>query len=404
MLINYIHKVQSIDKCLPKIILLKEYTKSIKVHSIIDLEPTSLHEIPADLLSALYEISDSVFISPYSGKKDLLSDFFSEIRPLKRITRYFLDLMYFFRLNHLIKGEEAVFEKNKSLLLCANTALSRRLGRYLVKVAQSRKIPIISYLKSVNDRKRGLSVNEYAKNPGKIFYNKLLIPNQKFKDLLIKSGYPEEKLMVIGHPPHYDLWRKYIDGLKIVTYLKSEGDTRIVIFSRGPAPHKSDEDQIITKSLERKLLDEIVGTIQTIKPNAIVWIKPHPYQSTEVIDKICKLNNKVTVKNYSVHTLAAAADAAVSMYSSSSLDVLSYRKPSIEYFIETEGFRKAHPAGSAFSDYGVVACRSIEQFKSAMKQALTLPVDLDNKEVNSFGEEDNLNQLLDYINMNIGSN
>ncbi len=391
--INYIHKIQSIDKCLPLIISLKNQCQDLRVLTIIDLEPTALHEIPADLLDTLHKVSSKTVISPYSGAQELNIN----LRFVGSIIEWIIDFLIKVKYSSIYRSEDLLSEKSKSVLLCTNSIRNRRLGRYLVRFSKSNRIPIITYLKSVNDRGRGLSVDGKAKKLYRLPYDMLLIPNQKFSDILTDSGYPDEKFLIVGHPPFYKCWRLYIEKQKLVSDLKQEGSPRFVIFSRGPAPHKSDEDQIITDKLEKKLLNDIIDAIQSMVPNAIVWIKPHPYQKINNIDRICQTKRNVSIKKYSVHTLAAAADIAISMYSSSSLDVLTYDKPSIEYFIETPGFRKAHPAGSTFSDYGVIPCRSVEELKNSIQQSLVGNKNVSNSIYRIFGHVDNYQEIIKYL-------
>ena len=390
LIVNYIHKLQGLDKVLPLLLRFKERNENVAIITILDLEERALYGFPSDLYEILCSISDQVVNAPQRPK-------FAFIKG--RCRRFLISVTDLLccpiNKKFLQKNKINISAYDKVMLLCINSAHMTHFGRFLIGAARSEDGVIVSYMKSVNDRGHGLSVtgnNEPC--PSANWYNYLILPNQAMRDIMLESGYSSSELVVVGHPPFYHHWVEYLSSRSCVKSLRTSSSFHIVVFSRGPAPHKPDDNQIITRETERDLLFSIASTINKIIPDAVIWIKPHPYQDRVVIDEVSSLYSNVRVVEYSVHTLAAAADAAVSIYSSAALDVLAFGKPSIEYFVESEAFLRVHPKGSTFNEYGVYACRRQDEFEVAISALLNDGIRVNPDDVfDRFGHVDNFSQL-----------
>lgn len=63
-IINYLHKVQGIDKVVPLLFVLKQLEPQLKVHTVLDIERTSLNAVPQDLFASLRQLSESCSSAP----------------------------------------------------------------------------------------------------------------------------------------------------------------------------------------------------------------------------------------------------------------------------------------------------------------------------------------------------
>jgi len=403
-IINYVHKVQAIDKVVPLLFVLKQFEPQLRVHTVLDIERTALNAVPHDLLASLRQLSESCSSAPGGLLYSLLRRY-EAVLPM-RLCRFLErllgpDLVRFFR------RQGVVPERHGLLLLCINTANARSMGRLLGRYVKARGGLVLAYLKSVNDRGRGLSVVGKAKaDAGAGFRDVLLLPNRQLHAILLQSGYPQEGLLVSGYPPFYQSWRSHVAAQAAADFPGIQGKRLFVVFARGPAPHKPDKGQIMTAEMEVRLLTDIVSVARDEWPEARVWIKPHPYQDIAFLQGLAREHPQVEIRHESVQRLSALADVAISTYSSASLDALAYGKPSIEYFEETANFRAAHPGGSSFGAYGVVICRSRAELKGALERAVASSDEERSRLVNSvlekFSQEENAVQVLESVHGRLG--
>lgn len=367
-IINYLHKVQGIDKVVPLLFVLKRLEPQLSVHTVMDVEQTALNAVPYDLLSSLQHLSDTYTDAP---KHSVYSFLRRHERLIPGRLFRFLERLLGPTFRTFFQDAGDAFEQEDLVLLCINSARSRSMGRLLGRYVKAQGGLVLTYLKSVNDRGRGLSVVGKAKaDAGAGFHDILLIPNRQIYVMLVHSGYPDDKLLVAGYPPFYQAWRRHVVAQAAAALPAMEGKRLFVVFARGPAPHKPDKEQIITAEMEVRLLTDIVSVVHEGWPDAWVWIKPHPYQETAFLQRLAREHPRVEIRHESVQRLSALADVAISTYSSASLDALAYGKPSIEYFEETANFLAAHPGGSTFGECGVVICRSRPELHGALETAV----------------------------------
>lgn len=405
-IINYIHKVQGIDKVVPLLFVLKQLEPKLRVITILDIEEKALNAVPDDLLSSLSQLSEICVSAPNDLLYNLLH-WFKKLLPARLF--HFFEWLFYPHFTTFFQKQVDGFIQDELVLVCINTAKDRSMGRLLVRYVKVRGGLVLAYLKSVNDQGRGLSaVGRVKAFAGGAFYDRLMVPNQQLYQLLIQSGYPKESLIVSGFPPFYADWRKHVTREATGLEAKLKGKSLFVVFSRGPAPHKQGEHQIITASTERRLLTDIVSTIQQGWPDALIWIKPHPYQDTTFIKKLADRFPQVEIRHESVQKLSALASVAISTYSSASLDALVYGKPSIEYFEESDAFLTAHPAGSTFGEYGVVICRTRTELENALTEAMNSSKEdhmkLERFVLQKLNHQDNSTQILDFIKDNLRKN
>lgn len=395
-IINYVHKVQGIDKVVPLLVCMKRINPGINVHTVLDIERKALNQIPNDLLGILRSLGEvrekgvqGFFPSILSHSDEWLPKWLLRIAELLA----FGELSVRRQLNGLVKTPEGL------ILICIDTAKYRSIGRLLGKLVRSQGGEVVTYLKSVHDQGRGLTVVGKAKREeAKDFSSLLLVPNARIRDVLVNSGYSEKAFLNSGYPPLYEFWREFAAVKAFETFPKFRDKDVVVIFSRGPVGHKQDDSQILTAEIEKRLTLDIIAAVRQLWPNAVIWIKPHPYQNLGFLESVEKSTPEVEIHHESVQLLSAIASVAISTYSSASLEPLAHGKPSIEYFEETPNFLEAHPSGSVFGHFGVRICRSPSELKRALVDARNISADereeLTARLIDKFEHEENVQNVL----------
>lgn len=392
LVINYIHKAQGLDKALPLVFTMKQQEPQVNVTTVLDLEETAVQGIPPDILDALHELSDEVI----RVENNRLFAFLQRVHKIFPVWALIPIARLF--LSQMAPAWASGARSQPVLMLCINTANDRLIGRIIQHHVKSGRGFVAAYLKSLNDQGRGLTVVGKAKpNTGQGFHDVLLVPTRSILQKLRDSGYPDQELLMSGYPPFFRQWRAHVVDQARQANVGGHSRPLFVVFARGPVSHKKDGDQIISAAMERRLLSDIVETVFERWPGATIWIKPHPYQDAAFIHSLSESRPRVSVTSLSVHRLSALADIAISTFSSSSLDALAYGKPSIEYFVESASFRAAHEGGSPFGAFGVAICRTKDDLRQSLADALpeaSKPQVLPSGALADIANEENVSELL----------
>ena len=189
-----------------------------------------------------------------------------------------------------------------------------------------------------------------------------------FNDL----GYTDQ--FIIGYPKFYSEWNKLIKR-----YISKNpfNENIALIFSRHVHPFYMDENKY------KKLLISSCQIIRKKLNNIPIIIKPHPRESTDLINKVLLDNNILNCSISKDHAaiLAKSATLSISFWGSVILDSLSVQTPCIEYYIEADKFRKAEPGGSAYKKLGIHSTdseRGLETFiDSVIDQRYSPPAIID---------------------------
>jgi len=159
----------------------------------------------------------------------------------------------------------------------------------------------------------------------------LLLFGNYVKNLLVKNGYPENKLLVFGNPAFFGLDKilKNFDKSYIKDKLGIKNNKKIILFTSGKLQRfylshgKYDYDEQIWKYLVQKF-----GKNE----NFFLILKPHPQeQNTKVYQEIMeKYGSTNSIISYeSIYDLICLSDIVVSVFSSTMLDSLCFKKPVI---------------------------------------------------------------------------
>jgi len=409
IIINYIPKIQAIDKSIAMIAQLKQDKDIIKAITILNIEAKNQIGSAKGLFEMLGIVSELVIICGESSIHDEASISITNnvyVKDYKANNNYAI-------LHELLKFIETnKYETTRDkYLFIPFTGESSNLGVYLVEQLKDSCYTIIAYFKSLHDQGLGFTTKMDNKNlflsnllkymPKKrvnktldkknssIFYNVnpdqvdyFLAFNRQHKKI-IENSISNIKIKVAGYPLLYPAWHNIIKGSTYVEGYMKNGYYDIVIFTRGETPGRPSENNVLPHDTLKKILLDIYEVVLSYNKKFRIRIKPHPIQDVSFIETlISDWSVPVEIVYESPSMLAATADMTISTYTSTVVDALILEVVSIEYYIENDFFRKKHPSGSPFGELGAMVARSRSEFEKHFRSILNgdiKSIDLENK-------------------------
>lgn len=385
-LVNYLHKYQGIDKSLALVGEIKATCKNLRVVTIVELEATTLIELPAVYQKLLHKVSDVVFFGGQELSSVATAQHVSNsvkipawlklilVNLPTRAVKY-ISAPKLLRFVGLFSKNNVFFDevKNTNILLTIHTGVDTPMGRLLSIVSRSNGGTVHGYFKSIHDQGRGMSSSDSdsLKKPYRpLYFDRILAFEPLQLDKLLKAGYCARKVIYVGNPTFYRSWVDEIARSESVSQyrvLKDDFDYTAVIFTRGSKPHNLDDSPVTDEDLVRYLKD-IVKCLSVYHNRVCFLIKPHPYQRVEPLYALTSNCHHIRVVYDPPAVLSAVADIAFSTFSSAILDSVACSVPSIEYFEEKLAFRRAHPDGSIFGMYGVIQARNRPELEAAVSK------------------------------------
>jgi len=159
----------------------------------------------------------------------------------------------------------------------------------------------------------------------------LLLFGNNAKKLLLKNEYPKEKLVEFGNPAFFGL-EKFLQNFEKTIVLQKIGineNQKIILFATGKlqknyqAHGKYDYDE--------KIWDYLLNTFGNNK-NYFLILKPHPQeQNTSIYENMMskKHYTNAIITHQSIYDLICTSDIVLSVFSSTIIDSLCFRKPVI---------------------------------------------------------------------------
>ena len=178
------------------------------------------------------------------------------------------------------------------------------------------------------------------------------------------SKYDYSHFHLIGFPKFYKNWLQFIHNYKDCDI---NNEKYVVIYSR-QAEHKYYMD--IEKY--NYLLKSSYESIRKNLPEYKIYIKTHPRENTEYLKKLIIENNMKNIDITFLHSsiLAKNAFLIISFWTSSILESLSLKIPSIEYYIEADKFRVTEPEGSIYKNIGIHSISTMEDLDKFIKECI----------------------------------
>lgn len=410
VIINYLPKIQAIDKSIAMIAQLKLENNNIKAITILNIEEKNQIGSAKGLFEILGTVSELVIICGETSIHDEASISITcnsiYVKDYKANNNYVI----LFELQKYIETNQLAAIRDKYLLI-PFTGESSNLGLYLAEQLKRNSYSVIAYFKSLHDQGLGLTTvmdtktnlfsnifkylpnirvgkavekdktNRFAKvNPDQV---DVLLAFNKNHEKILKKSISSNNIKVAGYPLLYPAWSNIVNGSTYVQEYNKNGFYDLVIFTRGETPGRSPINNVLPHDTLKKILLDIYAVILCYDKKFRIRIKPHPIQDVSFIETIIldwRVPVEIVYEPPSI--LAATADTTISTYTSTVVDALILGIPSIEYYIENDFFKKKHPSGSPFGALGAMVARNKsefeEHFRSILKGEIKI-IDIENK-------------------------
>jgi len=158
------------------------------------------------------------------------------------------------------------------------------------------------------------------------------------KDLLVKNGYPSEKLVVFGNPSLFNLEKikSEFDKEKLLKQFHILPNQKVIIFTTGKLQREYSEagKYDYDEKIWELLLKNFSG-----KNNLFIILKPHPSEKNiSIYEKISKNyhSNNIKILRHDIFELIQLSSVVVSVFSSTMFDSLCFNKPVIRIKFQNE--------------------------------------------------------------------
>ncbi|MFM7312102.1 MAG: hypothetical protein ACKO0M_02875 [Cyanobium sp.] len=376
LIINYVHKLQGLDKSLPVCLELREQLGARVIH-LVELEPGSLKTDVLAFQPLIEACSDTSVIlagARRTRRRGRLATLLNRWQHRDLPGSRLIDGI---RIRLLPKPLRRVVEVLKRsdddlVLLTIYNGVNSGHGALLSRLIRRLGGLRVGYLKSLHDQGLGLSdlssssanlTRSLAIEPG---LDALLVPAlPEFQTLLVGKGVRPEQMILSGYPPAYQRWRELVRSR--TPGQSGEHSFQVILFTRGEVAHKPASEQIIEDRWLDQAIKDLALELKQLWPDFRLLIKPHPYQKREKLQEICAELPELSLVDGPPCLLAAQADLAIATYSSAILDAVAAGVPSIEWFKPTAAFHRLHPDGSPFPAFGVLQASTLEQLRSHLE-------------------------------------
>ena len=199
-----------------------------------------------------------------------------------------------------------------------------------IKAASKQGIRTISFIDHwVNFKLRFLDGNGQTFFPDEIW-----VVDEKAKELALKEGLPENKLVIHPNPYHEYLrllWKPVYTNKHYLDTLSIPKTGRHVLFA--PDPLSIRDEKKLAGFTEDEALSDICEVINDLGNEVHLVVKCHPLQPVETLKKVIKDRKGVyLVKNADPLELINASDLIVGFYSNLLLEAEAMEKQVTRYF------------------------------------------------------------------------
>jgi len=169
------------------------------------------------------------------------------------------------------------------------------------------------------------------------------------------SIYGYSNFHLLGFPKFFKNW---INFIKDYNNYDIKYEKYVVIYSR-----QSHHKYYMDVEKYNYLLISSYKSIRENLPDYKIYIKTHPRENTDYLKKIIKENNMKNIEITFLHSsiLAKNAFIIISYWTSSILESLSLKIPSVEFYIEADNFRIVEPKGSIYKYVGIHTVKTKEE-------------------------------------------
>lgn len=377
--IAIVSRAQALDKTAA---ILAQMKRDAGCHGtvVLELDRKARPDVLLGPLQDLAAVSDSVIVPAESS----LSEWFLENRERLGAS---VSVVQARDIESMLRdrGEAA------SVVVLAPIGPIGRCGRVIVAWARKQRRPLIGFFKSLHDEGQGLTtvplrswrrqittVRSYFRGlRSRVKVGEALRPHD-FTILMTFSDQHERVIAPLagpamlfrcGYPLLYPAWQE--DRIARFAGLAQPARGRVcVLFTRGQSISHTAESSVVSDDDCIALACDVVGELRSRGESWRIVIKPHPLQATDRLRAVFHGAPDVVFSDASAATVVRSADVVVATYSSTVIDAVAIGVPAIEYFFENEYFRRKHPTGSPFLQFGVLPARNPEQLSNRIEDAL----------------------------------
>lgn len=398
--INYIHKLQGIDKCVPLLMQLRAEHPNLLVTTVVDIESKTRLPDCTNLIRLLGMVSDVIVFrsgsymglewARYSanlGIETWLADrvrvapepiFWRMLKGALPVVRSVADPLSRRDVprvrTHFITPRAGQSIK----LLTIYNGVNTKLGKTLTDGVQSNGGTVLGYLKTVNDE--GLGFGAIGHN-GRMSEKKvripksldvLLVPNRRLREIIYSVTHIHCLVHEVGHVQSFPAWIEFLRSREDSDDVWLPGSPRVAVFSKGYIHHRKEEQQLAPRHTFNHMVDDILEAVLDVFPSCSICIKPHPHQDTSHLDAVARKIPSAQVSFQTTGILSVSADLVISMHSSAIVDALICGTPAIEYSpYWTDYLEKVMPGGSPFVRMGATEAREKRELQQALIEAST---------------------------------
>lgn len=200
---------------------------------------------------------------------------------------------------------------------------------------------------------------------GFIIPDKILLFGNEAKKLLLKNGYPEENLVVLGNPNFFDIEK--IDKTLSKKFLREKynihKEKKVILFTTGKLQPFYSNHGIYDYDV--KIWEHLLENFEN-NDDYFIILKPHPQEKNieiynKLLSKYDSSNAKIIQEN--IMELIYISSLVVSVFSSTMLDSLCFKKPVIR--VQFEG-----DINSIFDETKVVVKSDLDNLSSTIQEVL----------------------------------
>ena len=204
-----------------------------------------------------------------------------------------------------------------------------------------------------------------SENPyGFPFPDKELLFGEFSKQLLLKNGYPEERLISFGNPVFFKLDKKikFLANQSLYKKYNVSENQKVILFTTiSLQKFKSFAKQNYNTEIWHCLLKNFAGN-----KDFCIILKPHQDETTAIYEKILQDydSSNVRIIQGSLYGLAFISTVVVSIFSTAIIDSLCFKKPVIEVQFENIG------SPIPFDKWGVVLSVKVSDISKKISEIL----------------------------------
>jgi len=174
----------------------------------------------------------------------------------------------------------------------------------------------------------------FQRNGKEYLPDKILVIDEKAKQLAIGNGIDEDKLIVFGNPYHNFLknWKPVLTKAELFQKLGLDDlQKKIVLYAPDPL---SNVDGINTFGFDEIMATKIlVKTIKELGDKFYFLLNPHPNQNVEMLESLGGNEMRILPAGTDVNMIIYYADVVIGFFSSLLIEAGIINRPVIRFFI-----------------------------------------------------------------------